>query len=982
MRIRRGIFLLTGLAGLIAWPPSATSARAQAPGSEYAGRPVAMVRLLSEGLELRDPRLLDVIDTKPGALLSMAAVRESIVHLMALGRFQNVQVDADAQPGGIVLSYNLIPLHSVRRVLFRGTLGLSESDLRSAVVDRFGTTPRSGQAQDIVTLLQQFYKDRGYLKARVTPEDVIDHRSETTDLIFNIEAGPRARVASVDVQAMPPSEMPVARERINLEVGEPYDPTVLQRRIASYTESLRNKGFYEATVVHRPRFTPDDEQVALTMTVDRGPLVRLELMGDPLPQNEQADLVPIRREASVDEDLLEDSQRRIERYLREQGYRDATATFRRIPGDGELTIRFEVTRGVLYRVADVALDGHRALSEADLQLALIVAPGQPFVQSRLDGEKAAIVELYRRRGFEKVEVKDVTETAPPREPAPGVTWLTVRLTIAEGVQTRIGSITFAGNAAIPVTDLRPALGSVEGAPLYRPKLAADRDALLLVYLDRGYPEATVTAAPKPNEDGSRADVVFSIQEGPHVIVDHVLIVGNHRTSLDTISRELQLKPGQPLGFSDQMESRRRLLGLGLFRTVTITELQHGSEANRDVLVTVEEADATSIGFGGGFELQIAERIEAAPRGFFEIGRRNLWGKNRSIDLFTRVSVRLRSQLPDVSDAGISRAREYRVVGTYREPKLFGSSADGLASVFFEQANRPSFSFTRRGTNAEVARRFTPALSMSTRYAFERTELFNQRINPKDELSIDRVFPQIRLSGFASSLVRDTRDDPIDPGAGELMIIDGEIDARALASEVGFAKTLVQGFMYRRLPASRRLIFAGGARLGLAAGFPGEVAKSLDQGATPDACGTSPDPTKIVVCEIPASKRFFAGGDTTVRGFSLDKLGRPNTLDQDGIPKGGGAFAVFNAELRATVWRAVPFCGDVEAVGFLDVGNVFARVTQLNLGELRGAAGLGARCKSPVGPIRFDMGFKLDTQEFVPGSPEKRWAVHISIGQAF
>ena len=88
---------------------------------------------------------------------------------------------------------------------FRGDLGLSEGDLRSAVVDRFGTTPRSSQAQDIVTLLQQRYKDRGYMKARVTPQEVIDHRSETTDLIFNVEAGLRARVSSVDVQAMPPS---------------------------------------------------------------------------------------------------------------------------------------------------------------------------------------------------------------------------------------------------------------------------------------------------------------------------------------------------------------------------------------------------------------------------------------------------------------------------------------------------------------------------------------------------------------------------------------------------------------------------------------------------------------------------------------------------------------------------------------------------------------------------------------------------------
>jgi outer membrane protein insertion porin family len=959
---------------------SAASAQTPAAPAGHVGRMVTEVRLLSEEVQLRDPLLLNLVDTKPNAPLSMAEVRESIVHLMAMGRYQDVRVDAEPQGAGVVLTYTLIPLHVVRRLDFRGELGLSESEVRSAVVERFGATPRATQAREIVAALEQLYADRGYMKAQITPREVVDHRSETTDLIFDVAAGRRARLLSVDVQATPPSETAAARERVGVAAGDPYDPSTLQRRITSYRDALRARGFYEATVVSRPRPTPETDQVALTVSVDRGPLVRVEFTGD-VPETNRDELVPIQREASVDEDLLEDSERRITDYWKARGYRDATASYRRTAAGDRLTITFDVKRGTQFRVADLRVDRNAVLPPPDLEPALTIKPGDPFVQARLEAAKAAIVELYRLRGYEQAEVRDLPpETALPRDRPPGVTWLNVRLVVTEGVQTRIGGIRFAGNASLPETVLGPVVGSIQDGFFYRPQLVADRDALQLLYLNRGYLSATVTVDPKVSEDGSRADLTFTIQEGPQITVDHVLVVGNQRTSLETIQRELLIKPGQPLGFNDQVETRRRLIALGLFRGVTVAELQHGTEARRDVLITVEEAPATAVGFGGGFEFQTADRIEAAPRGFFEIGRRNLGGKNRSLDLFTRVSVRLRNRVPTSSDAGFTRAREYRVVGTYREPKLFGSTADGLATIFFEQASRPSFSFTRRGSNVEVARRLPSSFSLSGRYSLERTALFNEQIAPEDRPLIDRAFPQVRLSGFSSSLIRDTRDDPLDPVGGQLTLIDGELDARALGSEVGFVKTLVQAFVYRQLPAARRLIFAAGARLGLAAGFPRNVPRTDDQGRP--VVAENGTPILDEVRDVPASKRFFAGGDTTVRGFALDSLGRPNTIGLEGVSKGGDAFAVFNAELRGTVLRGVPFCQDVEAVGFFDVGNVYRRVSELDFAQLRSAAGFGARCKSPFGPLRFDMGFKLKTEELVPGSSEKPWAIHISIGQAF
>ena len=69
------------------------------------------------------------------------------------------------------------------------------------------------------------------------------------------------------------------------------------------------------------------------------------------------------------------------------------------------------------------------------------------------------------------------------------------------------------------------------------------------------------------------------------------------------------------------------------------------------------------------------------------------------------------------------------------------------------------------------------------------------------------------------------------------------------------------------------------------------------------------------------------------------------------------------------------------VGFVDAGNVFLRASDLDLAEIRTAAGFGIRYRSPLGPLRVDVGFKLDRQELIPGV-ERRVVYHLSIGQAF
>jgi outer membrane translocation and assembly module TamA len=281
----------------------------------------------------------------------------------------------------------------------------------------------------------------------------------------------------------------------------------------------------------------------------------------------------------------------------------------------------------------------------------------------------------------------------------------------------------------------------------------------------------------------------------------------------------------------------------------------------------------------------------------------------------------------------------------------------LVTGIVEQARRSSFNFDRKEARVEAGFPLSRVYTAIGLYSYQHTRLFDERFTADEAPLIDRLFPRVRLSKISASLIRDKRNDVLDPSNGTFAIIDGEIAARALGSEVGFVQTYLQGFYYRQLPAPRRIVLALGARVGLAHGF----ARELDG---------------ILVQDLPASERFFAGGDTSVRGFSLDRLGNEETITPTGFPTGGNSVVVLNSELRIGV------VGPLQANVFVDAGNVFPRAADLDFTDLRPTAGFGAMYRSPVGPIRVDIGFNLDPRELVPGTPERRWVLHILLGQAF
>jgi outer membrane protein insertion porin family len=968
------------VAAALLWLAGVAAARAQ----ETPAPTIAQVVVEREGRMVTDPFILNLLETKVGAPLSMRDVRETVAHLIGLDVFEDVRVEQEPRPsGGVLVRYVLVPAHPVDRVAFEGSLGVGEGDLRRLVVDELGTTPRAAQASGATEMLKRAYRERGYPQAEVTARIQETHDPDRATLIFAVNAGPRAAIQELRITHADGADGAPLVETPDLRRGMPYDRAAVERELQRWADRTRARGYYEARASHGALFLPDGAVVSVTLT--QGPLIRVAFAGDPISEDDRERLVPIRAEASADEDLLEDSARAIEAFLKRDGHRDARVDYDRVPGINEVVITFTIDRGPRYQVSNVQITGNASLPTAEIRTLLRIKEEDVFSEETLGVGVANVRGTYRLRGFASAGIVARQNVVAPEQPNDGERDLELVLEITEGPRTVVRGVDFEGQSVLTPAALRQLTELQAGRPFSEVDLIAARDRIELEYRNRGYDQISVQSSVALAERDTAADIRFTLVEGQQVIVDRILIVGAVRTNPETIRRELVLRPGQPLGYADSIESRARLAALGLFRRVTIEEIAHGAEPRRDLLVRVEEAPPTTIGGGGGvegaFRLRTdeagnaVERFELVPRGFFEIGRRNLWGKNRAVNLFTRVSVRNRDVglNDDGTPAASSTAgsysgfNEYRVVSTFREPRVFGSRTDVLVTGILEQAIRSSFNFARRELRAEAGLRLSPAYSLSGRYSFERTELFDERFTTDESQGIiDRLFPQIRLSTFSGSFIRDSRDDLLDPSRGLLVTFTSDLAMRAIGSEVGFAKAYVEAFSFTQLPSARRVVVALGARLGVADGFRREVA----------SVGENGEPVIEVVDDIPVSKRFFAGGDTTVRGFSLDRLGDEKTISPSGFPTGGNGVIVLNGEMRVGV------AGPLQAVGFLDSGNVVARASELSLGDLRSAAGVGIRYRSPVGPIRLDLGFKLDRRELSPGRLERRSVWHISFGQAF
>ena len=957
------------------------------------GRPVSGVEVRVEGKPETAPAFLALIDIKPGDLLTQAAYLRVSDRLNQLPRFEGHRIIADINPdGSVLLIYDLTPTHPIDSLAFTFTApsAVSEADLNRLVRERFNGLPALDRRSDVEEEVRAILMDEGYRSAAATAVVNKTHDPDRATLAVTVTPGPQTLITRLDITGTPSPDAAKTLARRGVVIGMPFRERALQTALAEIRDDLRDQRYYTATADARETtFSPDGTGVALVVVIEVGPIVELVVNGD-LPGSKD-DLIPIKQQGSVDTDLLQDARDHIIDQWRREGYKNAQATYSSTPPSTDpRVITFTVDKGKRFRIMGIDLPAGLQVTQADLEAQKALRIGAWFDQVAVVTALAQIRgEVYQARGYHRAVMAPEYPETPGRSADEG--GVIIRPNIDEGPRAIIRALTFdlGERPTVSEGEIRQNLASSESAPYDVRNLVRDREALGAFYESRGFQGRVTSITPILNDAGTEVTLAVRVREGQQITVGEIIVVGNEDVSRETILQEIPLRVGAPYSESARTATYSALRTLPSFRSVRITvdEPLPGETAVR-VVISVEEMSSKTFEYGGGVEAGTravveadgtsVDRLEFAPRAFVGVGRRNLGGKNRAVNAFARVSFKRKTSAEDAAQSATGLGfTEYRFSGSFTERYAFRSSTDIVVSIIAEQAIRTSYNFVRQFGTLDVLRALTPQVSVLGRYSLESTKLFDAAIPPDEQPLIDRLFPQVRLSVLSGGALWDRRDDPLQPTKGSLVTAGIDLAPEKLGSEVGFVKSFFEASVYRQIPSPKLLVLAMRGQLGLARGFERTVAV-VDEDGNPvlDFAG---NPLVQVVEDLPASRRFFAGGASSVRGFQLDRLGVEEILNDAGLSTGGNGLIVFNVELRAFVGKL--FGKDVSAVAFVDGGNVFRRVSDIDVSRLRATLGFGVRYDSPLGPLRLDFGFKTDQMQFA-NARERRWEFHLSIGEVF
>jgi outer membrane protein assembly complex protein YaeT len=857
------------------------------------GEVVAAVEL--DAPEAVARRLRRYVDLSPGEVLDHEDLGRSVRLLFATGEFADVLVERERAPQGLRLRFRLVPSPRLSAVRVEGDRTLSAARV-SRLARLVGGEPLwphrlEAAARQVALALGA----QGFLEAQVAAEARPGLRG--TDAVLRVRAGPRVRVSRAAVVGVTAAEQEPLLRLARPAAGAVFVREEARRSAEAMRRRLVQAGHWAARVVPQESYDPRSARLALDFEVAPGPRYRVAYRGDPLPSGLRRGIERLLREGGAGADAREEARERVERHLQRRGHRQATASLREEPGPaGGASLVVEVAAGPVARVGTLRVVGS---PEPALEASVRLVPRAPLEDAVLAEEAASLTRALVERGYAEARV----EADAPE----GGGDVPVAFRVSAGPLVSLAAV---GVEAPPLPeDVRlPAVALAAGQPYRLADVAQARQALLSAFRDAGYPDVAVEPRVSFAEDPSRASVVFQVTPGRRVEIRHIVVSGLRDTREEVVRRELRVREGGPLSLDGLLESQRRLAGLPALRRVSVTEVGESDPARRSLVVAAEEAPRTSLAYGLGYAERDLLRLSA------EVTRRNLFGLDRSVASFMRFSV-----------------RGNRALATYREPYLLGRRQQLFVTAFREEEDREFFDFVRYGGSAQTVRDLGHGLSLIARYTYQLTRSFNI----EDPTQVAREFAASALSGPSLSLVRDSRDDPLDPRGGSFLSADVQLSHRLLGGD-SFARGYLQAAAYR--PLGPRLVLAATARVGLARTFGTEESLFL-----------------------PLADRFYAGGDYSLRGFKTDAV----------RPPGGNALLLGGAELRVAAGR------HLAAAAFADAGNVFPLASEIELGRLRYSAGVGLRYRSAFGPVRLDWGFKLDRR---PGEPSSR--LHFTIGHAF
>ncbi|HUQ08102.1 MAG TPA: BamA/TamA family outer membrane protein [Kofleriaceae bacterium] len=591
-------------------------------------------------------------------------------------------------------------------------------------------------------------------------------------------------------------------------------------------------------------------------------------------------------------------------------------------------------------VGDIRLSGASSMDDGaiieGLGLTHARETGQPFARFLVGLDRRRVRSFYVRRGFFGAEVEsEVTQRGALAD---------VTFTIAEGPRASLARVVINGAPGdIPAGELRDQIPIDDGDTFDYERYEQALPVLVKKLQEHGYARAKVNGMVIADAERHEAVIQLDVAPGPVAHFGKVAVDGVPDGLEGAVAARIEVQAGARYSMKAIDRTRAALYELGRFGLVRI-ESDHDADEVVDVMVRVEEAPRHEVRLGGG--------VGSDPLAY-EVRGRAAYGVAAWPWALTTARTELRPAVVYQRDDG-DIAPRLDATATLDRIDLFAPRFGGTAEASFSYLAVEAYTSygprLRLVARSPMYARIVQA-SVGWQLGLVKYTDVSELIDSATETRL-RLDRSERIGAFEASAVVDLRDDRIAPTRGAYL----EVRAEQATKAAGGALTFL-----RLAPEARGYLPLGPVVLGARA-----RAGVLDG-------------------DVPATRRFFAGGANSHRGFPERHLAPfvEGVLGGEtlAVPYGGAASLEVSTELRFPL-PDLPYLPPLAGAAFLDGGDVTETWGVMELDRLHWASGLGLRVPTPIGAVRLDVGYRLN--RFGAGEPlhGHRWAYHLSVGEAF
>jgi len=732
-------------------------------------------------------------------------------------------------------------------------------------------------------------------------------------------------IIRIDIEGNRRIETSLIRINISAKVGDPLS----QETVSNDIKKIYKLGFFDDVSAEVEK-TP--QGVILIYNVKEKPVVvDLRVKGNKkIKTDEILKVIEIKEGRIIELEKVKMSAAAIKKLYLGKGYVAAEVNYDIEPKtEGTVGVTFDIKEGKKAFIKEVIIVGNKTIKTKKIKgvmqtkpkwfLTFITERGI-YRQEESDRDSDRIRALYLDNGYIDVKVsKPEVEYSEKKE------GFVVTYRIEEGNQYQVKDIKVEGDLVASEDELMKLLTLQIGKPFSRAAIAEDISRLTTFYGDKGYAFANVDPDFKIDRENLTVDISFKIEKGKEIYIRSIDIAGNIRTRDKVIRREIPIQEQQLFSSSRIQAIRPRVFRLGYFEEniEVSTDRVPDTEDQLDINVKLKEKPTGFFSIAGGFS-SVETFIFAG-----QIQESNLFGYGKSLSLSAQIG-------------GVTRL----FLLNYTDPHFLDSN--WTLDVLGFQTDREFQDFSRFsfGGSVSLGRRLFRDLTGRITYRLEHVDV--------DDISEDAFVlisetPRL-ISSVGVGFVWDTRNNVLDPTSGNISRAGVEYAGGPFGGNTDFIRYAASTRFF--FPFYLNTVFSVAARYGL-----------ID--------------FRNLGNELLVSERFFLGGPNDLRGYEFRRVGPRVPTDDGGFVIIGGVQEVFfTAEY---IFPLIPQVG-FKGVVFFDMGNAFNDGQNLTVDprDLRKDYGFGIRWVSPLGPLRFEVGFPIG--DTLPG--EDPYEVQFTVGTLY